>query len=197
MSGSTAIRTAIMLIYCTFTMQGAFAQEMPQTDFAAPSIPNETGNQVDITSGLAEQSAMHASRFSPRGYNSPEFQNYASGQPYSQGQALQGFASQNLPAQQLQQVCPANSQYPQQACNQYAPAQQYPQQSATPPGCAAPQSGSNFSSAFNQQTVGVLGAAVLLNYMSNGGIQNLMGEMGSRGWNNRFRTMGPGGVVFH
>jgi hypothetical protein len=67
---------------------------------------------------------------------------------------------------------------------------------SAPPAASAAQQGGSFNG-INQQMVGVLGAAVLFNYMTNGGIQNIVGEMGSRGWGGRFRTMGPGGVVYH
>jgi hypothetical protein len=113
---------------------------------------------------------------------------YAAPQIQQSGQTqLQGYANQNAYPQQYQQNCSQNFT---------VPAQQCPQPMSAPPAASAAQQGGSFNG-INQQMVGVLGAAVLFNYMTNGGIQNIVGEMGSRGWGGRFRTMGPGGVVYH
>ena len=52
-------------------------------------------------------------------------------------------------------------------------------------------SGSGSGFGINKQMVGVLGAALLVNYAVNGGVANFMGEMRSRGYNNHFRGFGP------
>lgn len=49
----------------------------------------------------------------------------------------------------------------------------------------------------NTQVVGAVGAALMLNYITQGGAQSVMGSLGSRGWRGGRRTLGSGGVVFH
>lgn len=48
-----------------------------------------------------------------------------------------------------------------------------------------------------KQVVGVLGAAMIFNYATQGGAQTVLGNMGARGWRGGRRTLGSGGVVFH
>lgn len=197
MKHEKAMRATIATVFILCgSIQSAFAQEyVPEF-----TPPVDTAAQVDITHGLAEQSAMHAMRSTnPAALSNPA---YFQSQPNSanpvpgqfQQQPLQGYANFNS---QAQQFAPQQGNCMQSYQNNLPfQSQAIPQQPFNGTQCNG-GNGGILGTGLNQQMVGVLGAAVLFNYMSNGGVQNLLGEMGARGWNPQRRTLGSGGVVFH
>ena len=146
--------------------------------------PEQTGtlSQVDITQGMAEQSAMYAVNTGLVPLPSPQFS------ACSQQQApLAGYANQNYAGS----TC-YNQATPLQ------PAQTY-QSGANNGVSSGPHPGTVPGSGISSQMVGLMGAALLMNYAGNAGAANLLGEMRSRGFSNRFHTFGSciGGNVYH
>ncbi len=196
-------RAILILSISTFSVLPSFAQ-------SAVGDSLENSSQVDITQGMAEQNAMHAMRtINPSGYVAGQVsmnmaappQNMGMGQgqfsqnQYAQSQPMQSQTSQNQIAQnQFNQ-----NQFPQNqfAQNQCAPnqcmqnnnfAQQNQQQGyATSPCNNGPQLPSGMGMGITKQMVGVLGTAVIWNYMQNGGLNNFR----PRGFNSGFGSFGP------
>lgn len=217
MSGSKLKKALIVCLSMAFYTQPVLAQSYssePMPD--APPQTMDNSPQVDITQGMAEQSAMHAlksanlsgyvqtaapiqqqkypqNQYSQSMPAQPQF----SGQNYSNDYAPQmpgpGYAAGNNGVQ----PCPQNmqngyqSQMPQQGYNQAC-------NNSNNSGCQS-HGGLGLGAGVTQQVVGVVGAALLLNYATNGGVQNLMGNMRGRGFNNRFHTFGSGigGNIYH
>lgn len=181
---------------------------------ARPAMSQEL-SQVDITQGMAEQSAMHVmntglvpqqplqgfaaqnnmqlqqqqsmQQGTANQYGSTSGQNFGNnngqnfnnnqcygnqgqnnGQNFNNNQQLQGSMQQNC--NNNNNSC--NNNYGNGGNGQYG-------------------GGGDTIFGVNKQMVGVLGAALLMNYATNGGIANVMGEMRGRGFNNRFRGFGP------
>jgi hypothetical protein len=180
--------------------------------------PEETGTfgQVDITQGMAEQSAMHAlsTGMVPLPAANTGESLSAGGQSPS---SLQGYAAQNNNMAQSQQPafqgaaqnfnngqnsnngqCFNNGQNFNNTQNQQ-PQGFAPQQCNNNPGGNYQPQSNDLIPGISNQMVGVMGTALLMNYATNGGAANLLGEMRSRGFNNRFRTFGQtcGGAIYH
>jgi hypothetical protein len=170
--------------------------------------PEDTSlSQVDITHGMAEQSAMHAvsNGYAPM----PALQGYAASQNFSQPQqsfqgGAQGGFNNGQNYSQSQQAMNGGQNF-NNGCNGQMQNQQCQQQFQQ--GCSQQQNynncgnqqgqGSGFG--INKQMVGVLGAALLYNYATTGGMANVMGSMRNRGWGGRYHTLGSsvGGNVYH
>ena len=155
----------------------ASAQGSPGED--AESAPLQGMAQIDITGGLADRSAQYAmQQVSPApAAPMPQQSMAALPLPYA-GQS--GYAGGNYsPAYPVQ--APTQPQF-----GQY-------NQLQSPAWSSPPQSqaqASPVNSKLMTQMIGALGAATMINYMSNGGIDTVLGPLRSRGFSPRFHTYG-------
>lgn len=167
-----------MFFLSGYVLTPGFAQSMPE-DLTGAS----NADQVDITGGLADRTASYASQcagFQPAYPQLPSTNQMASpqygtqGLPYGSCQSGSMNQGQALPMQPISGQVSANqwSGQPQQA-------QSVPQQSLL--------SGLGVSP---QQVIGVVGAAALLNYMANGGVQNVLGGLRVPLGGTKFHTYG-------
>ncbi len=203
------------------------AEILPFTAAAVQAQEMGPLSQVDITEGLAEQSAQHVANcgavpqqvqlqgFASQSGNGMPTQNHGqsqSQQSYGYGSFNQSqnsslsmdMSQQNLSCSSSQNLSnqPGNENSGNTQCGQnysnggqnnqsFNNCQNNMQQNGscyTGGGNGNNNSGSGFG--INKQMVGVLGAALLVNYAVNGGVANVMGEMRARGYNNRFRGFG-------
>lgn len=200
MSKYTISKALLVLAVSAFSVTPSFAES-----FEGDSLENSS--QVDITHGMAEQNAMHAMRtINPQGYvagqvsmNMPvqsqnmnmapaQFQQnqYAQAQPMQSQVAQNQFAQNQFPQNQMAQNQMAQNQCMQNnqnnnfgQCNQ----QQFPTSSCN----SGPQMPSGMGMGVTKQMVGVLGTALIWNYMQNGGLNNFR----PRGFGGPFNSFGP------
>ena len=194
---ASSLKNAILSGVIAFTaVQPVLAQDF------TPQPEDNSLSQVDITSGMAEQSALHAVKngyapmpaplqgFASQNYSMPQAQQFQGGvQGYNNGQSYpqamnggQNFNNNGF-----------NGTAQNQQCQQFQ-------------GCAQQQQGNNCGNqsqgsglGISTQMVGVLGAALLFNYATTGGMANVMGGLQNRGWGGRFHTLGSsvGGNIYH
>lgn len=214
---SVLTKTLILGLIVGLAASPSMAQSSQQEDESQQQLQGMA--QIDITGGMADRSAHYAMQHVPPGASAPPPPGYPQpgypqpgqysgmqqppGYPVTQvppGYPPPTFATPAYPAGYPQYACPPpygtqpyptapygapmapyGAQYPYPAQQQMAPPQNYNQQ---------PQSGGSGDTKIMSQMIGALGAATMLNYMTQGGMDTILSPLKARGWNNKFHTYG-------
>lgn len=161
--------------------------------------PDNSG-QVDITNGMAEQNGLYAIRQGRPLQGQAQLQNQqysmsaqnnfsnGAGMPFQCGNQMSNAGGD---CNQLNQM-PSNQQN--QSC---ASGMNSCANGATPPNAGlSGLLGGAITPGITKQVAGAVGAALMFNYMTQGGAQSLVNTMSARGWKGGRRTLGSGGVVY-
>ena len=212
------------IVFVAVSLLTASVPQQAQCQEYTAEIP-DNAYQTDITNGMAEQNGMYAIRNAKpvrRSNSQPQqfLQGYASQDP---SQMNQGFIMQNdgyaqsgyVPLQgQMQMQGPVQGQIQMQdpmlgQAQMQGPMLEQADMQQPMQGQVQDQAGGLFGGATQMitqttgfkvtstQVVGAIGAAMMLNYVTQGGAQSVMNTMGTRGWSGRRHTFGSGGMVFH
>lgn len=180
-----ALRTGLVPVPAMNASPQYQGQQAPLQGYASSNLPQN--QQQMIQNGQSCPQNFNNQNCNPNGqFNGG--QAFGGSQGFNNGQNLNGSQFVNN-AQGINNQGFNN----QQVCNNG----NFNQQTGNNTGGQCQNSGMG---GLNTQMLGVMGAALLMNYATTGGAQNLMGELKARGFNNRFRTMGPcvgGGSIYH
>ncbi len=175
-----------------------FAQEYSSDDSEPRYTAEDPDNssQIDITHGMAEQNGLYAIRQGRPLQGQAQVQNQQSFMQNNSGMYGEpqiGMQSNNMGCNgfnQMNQIDPNNQMNQNHNCMNSG--------MGNPPANQGLSGllGGAITPGLTKQVAGAVGAALMFNYMTQGGAQSLVNSMSAKGWRGGRRTLGSGGVVY-